>query len=223
MLREIAMLLRRDLRIEFRSREIIFSMMLFALIEALIFSFAFNINVERSRAFGPGILWLTILFAATMGLGQSFGHEREDGCFRALLMSPVRRMSVFFSKLMANLIYTFLMECLAIPLLVLFLSLDVPQPLVFLLTIVSGTLGICIGGTLFAALLARSRHRDILLPMLLYPIIVPVLIPCVMATKNILLDYPFEQIWSYVGVVITFDLVIGFVGTLLFEKLIQED
>jgi heme exporter protein CcmB len=220
--RQIGTVLHKDLVVELRTKEILLTMSMFAVLVVIIFSFAFYTNEERARVFAPGILWVTVVFAGSIGLGRLFERERESGALDALLLSPLSARSLYLAKFAGNLLFTVVMELLAVPLVLIFFSLDVDRPGLFVAAMLLGTIGYCSVGTLFAAALSGARLRELLLPLVVYPLVVPVVIAGVKATAEILAGAPDRAVLSWIQFMVGFDLLFGFLSMWLFGKLVGE-
>jgi heme exporter protein CcmB len=220
--RQVSTLLWKDLRVELRSRELIFTMTFFAVMVVLLFSFAFLRGDEVVAEVAPGILWVAIAFAGTLGLSRAFDRERESDTMRGLLLSPASRTAIFLGKALAILSYMLIVEVVVVPL-VAFLF-DVPlfdYPLALIVTVAAGSFGFAAVGTVFAAMLLRSRSRDVLLPVVLYPILVPMLIAATRSTSS-LLEGDLDAVWYLAQFLALFDGVFVVVSLWVFESLVIE-
>ena len=195
----------KDLRVELRSRELLYAMGLFVVLILLIFTFAFYGDDQAAAGVTPGIPWVAITFAGTLGLSRSFSREEEDGGLTGLLLAPIPRGVLYLSKLTSNLLVLLGMEALLLPLCVVMFPFPwQEQPLLLLGLFFAGTLGFSGLGTLFSAVVVRARQRDALLPLLLYPLLVPVLIGGVKGTAAIGLG-EIESARSWLQAVLAFD------------------
>src|SRR5512146_2345398 len=181
------LLMRKELTVEVRSREIVYTTAFFAVACVLVFSFAL---VKEGRALedaAAGILWIAIAFAGTLGLGRTFERERHSETLRALLLAPTDRPAIYVGKLLGIVALLFVVELVLVPLVGLMFQAAFAQALFWMVALlVTGTLGFSAVGTLFAAMLVRARSRDVMLPVLLYPITVPVIIAGVRGTSALL-------------------------------------
>jgi heme exporter protein B len=201
---------RKDLRVESRSRELVLTTMFFALTSVLVFAFSF---VQADDVVPPGaasgILWVTLTFSGTIALTRTFEREREHDTLRALLLSPVPRSAVYLGKLIGVVLLLLAMQALIVPLTGLFFHVPVGRHIGWLiLLLVTGALGFAAVGTLFAALLVRARSRDVLLPLVLFPIVVPVIIAGVRGTNALFLPEPdFAMVRVWLAMLVSFDAV----------------
>jgi heme exporter protein B len=224
LLEAVWLVMRKDLLIEFRSREIIYTTLFFAVSVMLVFSFSFvreGIAVEGAAG---GILWVAIAFSGTLALGRAFERERQNETLRGLLMSPAERPALYLGKLTGILILLAAVEVVVVPMVAfLFQAPLFRYPAMMLGLLLTGTLGFAAVGTLFAAMLVRTRSRDVLLPILLYPITVPVIIAGVRGTAALLqpdVDLPMARAW--LSMLVFFDIVFVTLALWTFEAVMTE-
>lgn len=220
--RQTATLLWKDLQVEMRSREIVYTMAFFAAMVVLIFSFAFLKEADVVGDVAPGILWVSIAFAGTLGLSRAFDRERESDTMRGLLLAPASRTAIFLGKALSILVYMLVVEVVVVPM-VAFLF-EVPlldHPFALISTMLAGSFGFAAVGTVFAAMLLRSRSRDVLLPVVLYPVLVPLLIACTRST-GALIDGDLDSVWFLLRFIGLFDGVFVVVALWIFESLVIE-
>jgi heme exporter protein B len=214
----------KDLLIEVRSREILYTTLFFAVSCVLVFAFGF---VDEGRALdgaASGILWIAIAFSGTLALGRTFERERQSETIRALLMTPVDRPALYLGKLTGVLLLLAAVEAIIVPLIALMFQAPIfAHPWLMGGLLLTGTLGFAAVGTLFAAMLGRSRSRDVLLPVLLYPITIPVIIAGVRGTAALLapeVDLPMARVW--LSMLVFFDLVFVTLALWTFEPVMTE-
>ena len=223
--RAVWLILRKDLTVEVRSGEIAYTTLFFAVSCILMFSFALVREGRGPEDGAAGLLWIAIVFAGTLALGRTFERERQSETLRALLMAPAARPAVYVGKLLGIVALLAGVEIVLVPLVALLFQargmLDHPFWLAAIL--VSGTIGFASVGTLFAAMLIRARSRDVLLPVLLYPVIVPVMIAGVRGTAVLLqptVDTAILQFW--LGLIVTFDVVFVTLALWTFEPVMTD-
>src|SRR6266704_1685813 len=218
-LEQVIAILWKDVRYELRSNQMWTGMGLFALLVLVIFNFAFDLRVDNKAAVAPGALWVAFVFASLLGLGRTIAAEREIGSMDRLLLCPVDRKAIYLAKLLGNMLFIGVVEIVALPI---FAALfNVPLFTGALLPIVlSGTLGIAAVGTLFSAMTAATRARELLLPILIFPLLVPVVIGAVRATGTLLAPAVNEPPW--LGLIAAFDVIFLTVSMLTFEYVIEE-
>jgi heme exporter protein B len=222
LLSNTAVLLSKELRTEFRSRELLTTTVVFILTIVVLFSFTFDPAVSESRRFGPGLLWLAFLFAASLMLQPGFLREQNNDTLSALRLSVDDPFAIFLAKLVANTIFLLLTEVLMLPVFAVLYNVHIlavfPQlVLVFFL----GSVGVAIPGTAFSAISAQARMRELLLPLLLLPLLTPVLIASTQATAA-LLDVKPELQGSWLGFLVGFDVVFLTALWLFGEYLLEE-
>jgi heme exporter protein B len=192
---------------------------MFALLVLVIFNFAFDLRVDNKAAIAPGALWVAFVFASLLGLGRTIAAEREHGSMDRLLLCPVDRKAIYLAKLFGNMLFIGVVEVVALPI---FAALfNIPLFAGALLPIVLlGTLGIAAVGTLFSAMAAATRARELLLPLLVFPLIVPVVIGAVRATGALMIAAANEPPW--LGLIAAFDVIFLSVSMITFEFVVEE-
>lgn len=216
---QVGALLWKDLRCELRTRQVWISMALFALLVLVVFNFAFDLQVENKAAVAPGALWIAFVFASTLGLGRTLAAEQDRGSLDRLLLCPVERKAIYCAKLLGNLLFIGVVELVSLPVFAAIYNLPVLQ--VGLIPIVAlGTLGVAALGTLFAAIAANTRAREVLLPLLLFPLIVPVVIAAVKATQGLIAPISGDAPW--LGLIAAFDVIFLSISAMTFQYVIEE-
>jgi heme exporter protein B len=222
--RAAMLVVRKDLAVEVRSREILYTTLFFSLSCVLVFAVAFVREGKPLADAAAGILWIAISFSGTLALGRTFERERYSDTLRALMLSPAARPAIYLGKLLGILVLLFAAELIAVPLVALLFQAKLfSYPLLMALLLFSGTLGFTCVGTLFAAMLARARSRDVLLPVLLYPITIPVMIAGVRGTGALLEaspDLAMARFW--IVLLLFFDVVFLTLAFWTFEPLMTE-
>ena len=214
----------KDFAIEAKSREILFTTLFFAVACVLVFSFAFVREGQPLADAAAGILWIAIAFAGTLALGRTFERERYGDTLRALLLAPAPRPAIYVGKLLGIVVLLGIAELLVVPLVsLLFQAALFERPLFLVALLLTGTIGFAAVGTLFAAMLVRARTRDVLLPVLLYPITVPVMIAGVRGTSALLASPPDESMaMMWIALLVCFDVVFVTLALWTFEPLMTE-
>jgi heme exporter protein B len=222
--RAVWLVTRKDLLIETRTREILLTTVFFALACVLVFAFGFVREGRPVQDAAAGILWISIAFSGTLALGRAFERERHGETLRALLIAPIDRPALYLGKLLGILILLVAVEILVVPLVALMFQAPLfAHPLLMVGLLAAGTLGFAAVGTLFAAMLVRTRSRDVMLPILLYPITVPVIIAGVRGTAALLapeVDEPMARAW--LSMLVFFDVVFVTVALWTFEPVMTE-
>lgn len=210
----------KDLKTEFRTKQMLNSMLLFALLVVVIFSFAFGPYPENIDQLAPGMLWVAFTFAGMLGLSRSFASEKENGCLDGLKLCPVDRSDIYVGKTISNMILMFIMVMVTVPVFMVLFDYSIPDPLGLIFIIVLGTLGFVFVGTLLSALTVNVRARELLLPVILFPVIIPVIISAVLATGKILSGT--NDIWAEVRILGTYGAIFFIVSLLIFEYVIED-
>jgi heme exporter protein CcmB len=221
-LRQYLAMVRKDLQVEFRTRDILFTTALFALLMIVIFAFAFLTDPTRTRDYGPGIIWVTVLFSSTVGQNRLFERERENGCLWAMLLSPADPGVVFLAKATAQFLFTTLMELPTLVLILVFFDLNVTMPGPFVAAILLGTVALSLVGTLFSAMLMNARMKEVLLPLVTYPLLVPVVIAGVKVTAVSVGAPVLEEPGMWLQFLLGFDMIFGVATWFLFGRMIRE-
>ena len=218
------LVLRKDIAIEVKSREILYTTLFFALSCVLIFAFALVRDGRALEDAAAGILWIAIAFAGTLALGRTFERERYGETLRALLLAPAPRPAIYVGKLLGIVLLLSIAEVLLVPLIaLLFQAALFSRPLLLAALLLTGTVGFAAVGTLFAAMLVRSRTRDVMLPILLYPITVPVIIAGVRGTSALITMPPDESMaMMWIALLACFDVVFVTLALWTFEPLMTE-
>jgi heme exporter protein B len=213
-------IVRKDLALERQSREMLSSMFLFALIVILVFSFSFDLRVQEVSQVVPGVLWVAITFAGMLGLARSFVLERDQGCLDGLLLCPVDRSVLYLGKMVSNLIFISLAEAIVVPLT--FLLFNLPFNLLLLPVLLLGTLGFSSVGTLVSAMTVQLRAREVMLPVLLFPLVLPALIASVNLTGGVIDGLPWPEIRHWLQLLVGFDVIFLVVSYLVFDYVVEE-
>jgi len=214
--------LAKDLRLEWRSRDAINSMLFFALLVVVVFSFSFDPNAEESRQIAGGLVWVAFLFAAVVALNQTWARELRNQVLDAFRVSPAPANSLFLAKALGNFIFVCVLEALMTPLFVVFYKLRALGPAWQLIPVaVLGTWALVVNGTFFAAMSIRTRSREIMLPLLLFPISIPAILAMVNATTAILTGELSAGFWLVL--LATYDVVFTIACLLLFETVLHAE
>jgi heme exporter protein B len=216
--RQVWAVLRKDLLLEWRTREVLTSSLVFGLLALVIFTFALDLRAENAALFAPGVLWAAFVFAGVLALGRSFAQERDRGTLDGLLLAPVDRSALYLAKAAANAGVILAVEAALLPVFAAFFNLPVLR-LGLAPVLLLGTAGFAAVGTLFAALAANTRAREALLPVLLLPVAVPVVIGSVKATAAVLDG---TAVGHWLGLLGAFDALFLVVGSWLFEHVVED-
>jgi heme exporter protein B len=222
LLRQTYLLLWKDVLLELRRRDSLLTMFFFAALLLFVFQFSFDLVPERVSEMAPGLLWLAFLFTGTLGLAQMFQAERENHCLDALLLSPLDRGALFLAKACFNLLLMIVVEVVVIPLFWILFNLHswnlLPQ--LFLVTLL-GTVGFCVLGTIMSAITLRARARELLLPLVLFPLMIPVLLATIRCMETILKTGTFADAAPWLRLLLGFDVIFLTLGILIFDLVIE--
>lgn len=220
-LKVVFSIVRKDLRAELRSRELVSAMVLFALLSILIFSFALELDREAREEAVTGVLWVTIVFASILGLNRSLAMERDQGNFDAMLLAPIERAAIFFGKLVGNFIFALAVGLLLLPLMTILFNFTLLQAWL-LAVLLLGTLGFSTIGTLLATMTVQTRARETLLPIVMLPVALPVLLTAVKASSGILNRTPMTEWMAWLQILAVINIVYLTMCYLLFDYVIEE-
>ena len=211
----------KDLTAEWRTRENLSAMLVFALLVILIFNFALELDIQAQESLSAGVLWATFIFAGTIGLNRSMAVEKDRDCLDGMLLAPVDRSVIYFGKAIGNLIFMLLVEIIVLPVYSFLYQVPVFQP-GFLLVVLLGSIGYVAVGTLLATMVIQVRTRDILLPILLFPLTLPVIIAAVKASQGFLQMVPLNEISAWLNLLIVYDLIFTSVAFMVFDFVVEE-
>ena len=211
----------KDLAVELRSRELLSAMLVFALLVILIFNFALELEPKARLSVTSGILWATFAFAGTLGLNRSMATEKDRGCLDGLLLAPVDRSAIFFGKAIGNLAFMLIVEAIVLPLYSALYNVNLFRP-GLLVVILLGSVGYVAVGTLLASMAVQTRTRDVLLPILLFPVVIPVLVAAVKASTGFIQGWPMADIWPNINLLIVYDVIFIAVAYMVFDYVVEE-
>lgn len=220
-LRALGAVIWKDLAAELRSRELIGAMLVFALLVILIFNFALELDVRTRGTITSGVLWVTFAFAGTLGLNRSMAIEKDRGCLDGLLLAPVDRSAIYFGKMLGNMAFMLVVEVIVLPIYSILYSVNLFEPRL-LIVILLGSLGYVTVGTLLSTMAVQARTRDILLPILLFPVLLPVMIAAVKASTGILQNFEWEEIRTWLNILIVYDVIFIAVSFMVFDFVVEE-
>jgi heme exporter protein B len=221
MRRTVAAILWKDLKIELRTREAFSASFVFSVLVLLVFNFTLDLDPDESLRFGAGFLWVAFAFAGVLALNRSFALEKEENGLQAMVLAPVDRGAIYIGKFLANVIFLLATEVIVLPLFSIFFNVAIGDRFgLLLLILLLGTIGFSSVGTLFSAMAVHTRMREVILPVLLLPITVPVLIAAVETTAYALGAQEAVSFWF--KLLIVYDLIFVTLSILVFEYLLQE-
>jgi len=211
----------KDILSELRTKDVATSVLVFALLVIVIFNFAFEPGTEQKGLVAPGILWVAFTFAGVLSLGRSFVLEKEKGCMEGLMLCPVHRDVIYLGKMLGSLAFMLIVEAIVFPIFLMLFDLPLFMPRLGLIAILA-TVGFVSVGTLFSALAVNTRAREVMLPILFFPVVTPVIIAAVKASGLILEGGAWSDMSSWLQILVAFDVVFLVVSALVFEYVIEE-
>lgn len=211
----------KDILFELRSKDIATSVLVFALLVIVIFNFAFEPGTDQKDLVAPGILWVSFTFAGVISFGRSFVQEKEKGCLEGLMICPVEREVIYLGKMLGSLTFMLIVEAIVFPIFLMLFDLPLFTPRLGLIALLA-TLGFVSVGTLFSALAVNTRARDVMLPMLFFPVVAPVIIAAVKASGLVMEGEPWSDISSWLLIMAAFDVIFLLTSALVFEFVIEE-
>ncbi len=219
--RQVAAIVQKDIATELRTKENLSAMIVFALLVLVIFNFAFELQGVDITVLGSGVLWVAFTFSGILGLGRSFAAEKDKGSLEGLLISPVDRGAIFAGKAISNWLFITVMEAVTLPLFAILNNVPIPWwPIIPY--IILGTLGFAAMGTLLGAVAASTKMREVMLPILLFPVAVPLLMAAVKLTSGAIQLRAFSEVSNWFNILITYDVVFLVASFLVFEYVVEE-
>ncbi len=222
-LHKVAAIAIKDLRAEARTRDLTPAMLVYSLIVIVVFNFVFEPGVAERGSLAPGVLMIAFTFAGMLGLSRSFAAEREEEALRGLVLAPMDRSAIYLGKLLSNLAFLFGIALTSLLAVGFFFNLDILRVLARLaLVLLLAILGFVAVGTIYAGLASNIRFREVLLPILLFPVIVPILIAAVNAMGMIMRDRPMADASQWLRLMVGYDAIFVIVGVLIFDNVVRE-
>lgn len=211
----------KDTVSEMHTREIISSVLVFTLLVIVIFNFAFGTNQTTLNLVAPGILWVTFTFAGVLSLNRAFVPEKEQGCLEGLMVCPVSREVIYVGKMLGSLLFMLIIEAIALPIFAFLFNLPVLSLQIIVITVLT-TIGFVTVGTLFSALAVNTKAREMVLPILFLPVVIPIIIGAVMASGTALAGGSWSELASWLQIIAVFDVIFLVVSLLVFTYVIEE-
>jgi heme exporter protein B len=214
-------IVQKDLAAEFRSFELVSAMLVFSLLVIIIFNFALELDVKVRQSVTAGVLWTTFAFAGTLGLNRSMSTEKDRGCMDGLLLAPVDRSAIYFGKAISNLAFMLIVEAIVLPVYSVLYNVNLFR-FDLLGIIVLGSIGYVAVGTLLSTMSVQTRTREVLLPILLFPVAIPVLLAAVKASNGLLSGAEFAEVLIPLNILIVYDVVFIAVAFMVFDYVVEE-
>lgn len=222
-LRLLFTIIRKDILLESRSKEIITSMIVFSLMVMAIFNFIFEPGSTQIHGTAPAILWVAFIFAGNLGLSRSFALEHDNAMMRGLVLCPVDKSTIYVAKVIGNIIFMTLVQLITLPVLMVLFDIELmPIWAPLLLILFLGSVGFAGVGTLFSTISANTKSREVMLPILLFPVSIPVILSAVKSTTCLFAGNQEEQLWSWLKILLAFDLIFLIASFLLYEYVLEE-
>jgi heme exporter protein B len=220
--RKVLAIVSKDIATELRTKEMISAMFVFSLLILFIFNFTFDLRAENIQAVAPGVLWVAISFAGMLGLSRSFVLERDRGVLDGLMLAPVDRSAIYFGKMIGNVLFIGLVELFILPIFMILFNQSVAALPWLAGVVILGTIGLAGVGTLFSAMAVHTRAREVMLPIMLFPVIIPMMLAAVRLTSAILDNTPFDEVSQWLALLIAFDAIFIAASFMLFEFVVEE-
>lgn len=221
-LRKVGAVAWKDLRAEWRTREMFSAMFVFALLIVIIFNFALELRVTNARALVPGILWVAFTFSGMLGLNRSFILEKDRGSLEGLLLCPVDRSAIYLGKMLSNMALMGIVEAFVLPITFVLFNMSFRTVPMLVAVVVLGTLGFAGIGTLFSAMAVNTRAREVMLPLLLFPVAVPLMIAAVKLTAGVLDGLAMAELSRWWQLLVGFDVIFLTLSLMTFDYVIEE-
>jgi len=220
--RKVLAIVGKDIAAELRTKEMMSTMFIFSLLIIFIFNFAFDLRAENMQTLAPGVLWVAVAFAGMLGLSRSFILERDQNVLDGLLLAPVDRSAIYFGKMIGNVLFIGVVEVIILPFFIIFFNQPVSVLPMLVGIIILGTIGFASVGTLFSAMAIHTRAREVLLPIMLFPVVIPVLLAAVRLTSAVLDNIPFEEVSQWLTLLLAFDAIFIAASFMLFEYVVED-
>ena len=221
-LRKVLAIVAKDVAAELRTKEMFSSMAVFSLLVILIFNFAFDLRADNQRTLAPGVLWVAIAFAGMLGLSRSFVMEKDRGSLEGLLLTPVDRSAIYLGKMLGNVLFIAVVELIILPIFVVLFNLSAGDLPLLAGVMLLGTIGLAGVGTLFSAMAIHTRAREVLLPILLFPVVIPAILSAVKLTAAILDRWPWADAQNWFSLLVAFDVIFMALSFILFDYVVEE-
>ena len=219
--RKVFAIVWKDILSEVRTKEVVISVVVFTLLVLIIFNFAFSTSQEMMALVSPGILWVTFVFAGVLSLNRAFVSEKEEGCLEGLMVCPMSREVIYVGKMLGSLLFMLIVEIIALLIFAVLFNLPVLSPQLVTITFLA-TVGFVAVGTLFSALAVNTRAREMVLPILFLPVVVPIIISAVKASGLALSGEPWSELSTWLQIIAAFDVIFLVASFLVFTFVIEE-
>ena len=214
-------MVRKDFLLEVRSKDVVLPVFIFSFLVVVTFNFALESTSNTANLIVPGILWVSVLFGAMVGFGRMFLSESEQGAFQGLLTAPIGRDVIFFGKVISNVLFLLLIESILLPILVVLFNVTL-SPLYMLYVSIPALFGISLSGMLFASISMNMRAKEVMLPILFLPVVVPIILGAVESTYAVMNGDNLDQFLKWITLMIVFDLIYSVLGPVSFTMIVED-
>ena len=214
-------MVRKDFLLEVRSKDVVLPVFIFSFLVVVTFNFALESTPNTANLIVPGILWVSVLFGAMVGFGRMFLSESEQGAFQGLLTAPIGRDVIFFGKVISNVLFLLLIEAILLPILVVLFNVTL-SPLYMLYVSIPALFGISLSGMLFASISMNMRAKEVMLPILFLPVVVPIILGAVESTYAVMNGDNLDQFLKWITLMIVFDLIYSVLGPVSFTMIVED-
>ncbi|UCG82313.1 MAG: heme exporter protein CcmB [Dehalococcoidia bacterium] len=218
---KVSAILWKDVLTEFRTRDTFTSVLVFSILVIVIFNFTFDPGSQMFETVAPGVLWVTFTFAGVLSLNRSFARDKEKGCLDGLVLCPADRVALYLGKMLSCLAFMLVVEAIVLPVFAVLFDLPLYLPKLAVIAVVA-TIGFAAVGTVFSALVVHTRARELLLPLLFFPIIIPVIIAAVKASELALSAASWSEMTSWLTIIAAFDVIFTVAAALVFDYVLEE-
>lgn len=220
--RAVFAILKKDILMEIRTKETINATLVFSILITIVFSFISEPGSKTEQAVAGGIFWMAVTFSGILGLNKTMMSEIQGGNFEALMLAPIDRSAVFFGKVISNFIFLTILEIILVPLFLVFYNVNLVSHWLMVVIIVLATYGYSVTGTLFSMISVRTKTREIMLPLLMLPILVPIIIAAILSTNIFLFNQEITYCYNWIKLMAVFDIIFTAVIFAIFSAVIEE-
>lgn len=215
-------ILKKDILMEIRTKETINATLVFSILITIVFSFISEPGSKTEQAVAGGIFWMAVTFSGILGLNKTMMSEIQGGNFEALMLAPIDRSAIFFGKVISNFLFLTILEIILVPLFLVFYNVNLVSHWLMVVIILLATYGYSVTGTLFSMISVRTKTREIMLPLLMLPILVPVIIAAILSTNIFLFNQEITYCYNWIKLMAVFDIIFTAVIFAIFSAVIEE-
>lgn len=218
----IAAIVKKDILMEMRTKQVINAALVFAVLFVVVFSFTMEIGSNMEQKLSGGIFWVSVAFAGILSFNKTIGSETDNGSFEALMLAPVDKSAVFFGKVISNMLFLLLVEVILIPLFLVFYNVNIIGHPLMAVVIILSTYAYSLIGTLFSIISVRTSSKEIMMPVLFLPFMVPVIIAAVLATNVFILGGQIQFSYNWIKLTAVFDIIFTAIIYGIFSLIIED-